>query len=117
MLINQKIKNLGVDVIDVARFNKYAKNRADRFLLNNFTKRELDYCFTYKDVPTHLAGTFAAKEAAFKALNKAGLMLSLIEIRRQPSGQPTVWLNNKQQPVLVSISHSANLAIAVAIKI
>ena len=115
--MNYKINNIGVDVVDVTRFNKYSKNRDDRFLLNNFTKEELDYCFTYKDASTHLAGTFAAKEAAFKALNKAGLVLLLIEIRREKSGQPTVWLKNRRQSVLVSISPSAKMAIAVAIKI
>lgn len=115
--MNHQINNIGVDVVGIDRFNKYAKNRDNRFLLNNFTKQELDYCFAYKDAPTHLAGTFAAKEAVWKALGQSGLLMSLIEIRRNKSGQPTVWLKNKQQPALVSISHTEKIAIAIAIKI
>lgn len=116
--MNHKIDNIGVDIVSVSRFDKYAKNRDSKFLLNNFTKRELDYCFAYKNASIHLAGTFAAKEAVWKSLGQTKLLMSLIEIRRNKVGQPTVWLDNRQQKsVLISISHESKIAVAFAIKV
>jgi len=115
--MNCKISSIGIDIIDIKRFNKYAKNRDDKFLLNNFSRQELDYCFAYKDAVIHLAGTFAAKEAVFKALNRKNILQSSIEIRRKPSGRPTIWMKNKEQKkILVSISHTGQIAVAVAVK-
>jgi phosphopantetheine--protein transferase-like protein len=111
------LNGLGIDIVEVKRF-KVFKNKKDNFLFNNFSKQELDYCFSYKDPGTHLAGTFAIKEAVWKALGQKKLLSSTIEIRRDKTGQPTVWLNHKQQTsILVSISHTAKTAVAIAIKV
>ena len=115
--MNQKISNIGIDIIDIKRFNKHVKNRDDKFLVNNFSESELDYCFAYKDAATHLAGTFAAKEAVFKALGKTNILQSAIEIKRELNGRPTAWFKGKiHKKILVSISHTNEIAMAIAIK-
>jgi phosphopantetheine--protein transferase-like protein len=113
-----KRKGLGIDIVEVKRFASLEKAENNRFLANNFNQKELNYCLAFKDAATHLAGTFAAKEAVFKALGQKDLAMSLIEIRRGKTGQPTVWIKNKKQAsILVSISHTTKVAMAVAIKV
>lgn len=112
------MERLGVDILDIKRFNLLSKNKKNKFLLNNFTKEELRYCFSFKNCASHLAGTFVAKEAVFKALGSSKILLSLIEIRREKNGKPTVWIKGQQQKnVLVSISHTLEIVTAVAIKL
>lgn len=103
--------------MEINRFTPFKKERGDRFLLNNYTSAELDYCFSFKDPVPHLAGTFAAKEAVFKAIGQDHLLFSSIEIRREPNGRPSVWIKNRRQKkVLVSISHTNKNCMAVAHK-
>ena len=112
-----KLQGLGIDILKIKRFDSFSKTRNNRFLLNNYSKRELDYCFSFKNPAPHLAGTFAAKEAVFKTLRQNNIFLSLIEIRRNKSGKPEVWIKNRRQKlILVSISHTAKIALAIAIK-
>ena len=61
------VNGLGIDIVETHRFTLF-KSRDDQFLLDNYSAEELAYCFSFKDPSEHLAGTFAAKEAVFKAL-------------------------------------------------
>lgn len=109
---------LGIDIVEVSRFAAIKKNPRHRFLLNNFSRRELAYCLAFSNAAAHLAGTFAAKEAVFKARGQKNLSLAAIEIRRTAAGRPTVWIKNKRQAAMsVSISYVATIAVAVAVKI
>ena|SRR3989344_7377881 len=108
---------LGIDILETKRFDSFGKSRNSRFLLNNYSKKEIDYCFSFKNPALHLAGTFAAKEAVFKVLGQNDILLSLIEIRRNKSGKPEVWIKgHRQKSMSVSISHTAKIAAAIAIK-
>jgi len=110
-----ELKGLGVDLIEIKRFQRFNKNKPNHFLLSNFTKRELEYCFSFKDFASHLAGTFAGKEAVFKSIGK-NILFSKIEIRREKNGTPTVWINAKKQTkTFLSISHIQKLALAIAV--
>lgn len=112
------VTGLGVDVSDTRRFRRFRKDEKNRFLTNNFSKRELDYCFSFKDPTEHLAGIFAAKEAVFKSFGKTDFLFSLVEIRRGKEGKPSVYLKNRQiKSVFLSISHGSNIAIAIAIRL
>jgi len=71
-----------------------------------------------------LAGRFAAKEAVMKALGTGGMAFRDIEIARLPSGKPDVRLFGRMlarserrgvTAISVSISHSRENAVAVAI--
>lgn len=107
---------IGVDMVDISRFD-ISTDRDGRFLSNVFSKKELDYCFSFKNPGIHLAGTFVAKEAVFKALGRDDIILTGIEIRRGKNGCPKVWIKNRlQKSIEVSISHTSKMAIAMALK-
>lgn len=112
-----RLHGLGIDILEIRKFDLFNKSRNSRFLLNNYSKKELTYCFSFKDPGPHLAGIFAAKEAIFKTLGRDDILFSLIEIRRGKNGRPIVWIKNRyQKSIFVSISHTAKIAIAIAIK-
>ena len=103
---------IGVDVVEVGRF---ARLRAhERFLANVFTKKERSYCQGFRDAAPHFAGTFAAKEAACKALGGRDALTSF-EIRRTKKGKPEIWKNRKKLPLALSISHEGAYAVAVCL--
>ncbi len=109
------ISGVGIDVIEIRRFRDVLRKRQDRFLGNTFTDIERSYCFSYKDPAPHLAGTFAAKEAVQK-VSKKSLAVSDIEIRREKSGRPRIYLKGKRaSSLLISISHTDTLACAIAV--
>jgi phosphopantetheine--protein transferase-like protein len=109
--------DIGIDIVETKKFKILSKNRGNRFFTNNFSPKELDYCFSYKDPATHLAANFAAKEAVFKSLGRNDIILSSIEIRRNENGKPYVFINGKRhKSVSISLSHTGGIAVAVAIK-
>ena len=109
------MKGIGIDIVEVIRFAAFKKNPQNRFLSNTFSPRELAYCFSFKDPVPHLAGTFAAKEAVFKALGKSDMTLSALEIKRGKNGKPIVLVKgHAQKKVFVSISHTKAVAVATA---
>ena len=111
------IGGVGADVIDIARFKRFGKNRNHPFIKKIFTKREINYCFGYTDPAPHLAGTFAAKEATSKTLEASKNFFADIEIRRNKNGTPEVWRKNKKiKSVFISITHTNKIALAIAIK-
>lgn len=111
------IEGLGIDLVKIKRFAPFILDKKNRFLLNNYTEAELDYCFSFKNPAPHLAGTFAAKEAVFKSLTRNNISQSVIEIRRTKK-KPVVWIcGHLQKSVKVSISHTDELALAIAIRI
>ena len=91
-------------------------------LLKNkvYTPAELDYCEQFDNSLLHYASTWAAKEAAYKALkqlNPATLGWKKLEILREKiGGKPTVI--NHNQPgkfnISLSISHDGDYAWAIA---
>lgn len=110
------IKGVGIDIIEISRFKPLIKNHEHHFIKRNFTRQEIEYCFSFKDPQTHFAGTFAAKEAVFKCLGENDILQSSIEILRGKNGRPYVCINKKtRKNIFVSISHSRKNAIAIAI--
>lgn len=109
------MKGLGIDLIEISRFKKLNRKKDASFLARIFTETELNYCFTFKDPATHLAGTFAAKEALSKALGAEKQFFGTLEIRRLPTGAPVAYKNGKKMKgVYISITHTKTTAAAVA---
>ena len=106
--------NVGVDIESIGRFARF--HRKDKFIVNNFSQREIQYCFAKSKPAQHLAVRFCAKEAVLKALNATTkLSFKEIEIVHDKSGAPFVnILNNKYQKkkVSVSLSHCKDFAVA-----
>ena len=114
----------GIDVIEVERIRSAAEQQA--FLDRIFTASECEYYKKCNCDPQTLAGTFAAKEAAAKALAAGfnGIGWQDIEILHDEHGKPYARLWNAAQERMeslggstlhISISHIKTLAIAQAI--
>ena len=111
-----EIQGLGIDSANITRFRALLTKRKDRFISNTFSKTEQKYCFSFRDSATHLAGTFAAKEAVRKAVGAGRLPMRAVEIRRGKTGKPQVWIREKcSKSIHVSITHEGTSACAVAL--
>lgn len=109
------LQGVGIDLVEVSRFLPYENERDAPFLKKVFFVDELEYCFSYKNPSVHLAGFFALKEAASKALGVEKYPFAEIEIKHDEKGAPEAWFKGQKLPVKVSISHTAKLATAIAV--
>ena len=110
----------GVDIIEIPRIKQVLDRYGQRFLKRVFTSDEITYC---RGRAPNLAGRFAAKEAAMKALGTGvrGVSWKDIEVVRAESGAPSVTLHGRAEEravrlrlidISVSISHSREYAVA-----
>ncbi len=106
---------VGIDIVDVARMRDACAQ--DSFLERTFTDIERTYCDSFKDKDERYAGTFAAKEAVRKATGELSRSFREVEVRRDELGKPGVWNEGvRRDDIEISISHSAGVAVAVAIR-
>ncbi len=109
------MQKIGIDMVEVSRFKILARTPWHPFLKKSFSTRELDHCFSHADPAPHLAGIFAAKEAASKALGARRYPFIELEIRSAKDGMPEVWKKGKKLAVRISITHTSRMAAAVAL--
>ena len=91
------IIGIGVDLVDVRRFEQIIFRWQHRFLKRVFTDAEIRYCNTKKHPAQRFATRFAAKEAFIKALfpkEQEGIRFSDIEIGERES-RPFITLHGK----------------------
>jgi holo-[acyl-carrier protein] synthase len=122
-----RIAGTGVDIVEIARIAAVAERYGARFIDRVFTPAETDHCRARGVPEQHLAGRFAAKEAALKALGTGwigGIRWRDVEIETTPSGEPRLVLHGgaaeraRELGIVtmhVSIAHTRHLAIAHAI--
>ena len=118
-----KIIGTGVDLVEVPRFERSARQWGRRFLDRIFTPEELVYASGHRARAQHLAARFAAKEAVVKALGAPkglGLEWRDLEIVRLPGGQPKVVFHGtmirwRKFQVHLSLTHTARYAVASAV--
>lgn len=110
-----EIRGVGIDLVEVGRFERFGTDRQHPFLQKVFSDGELDYCFEHKNPAQRLAGIFAAKEASSKALGVAEFPFIALEIRHKEGGAPEVWKDGVKLPVKVSITDTNSMAAAVAL--
>lgn len=121
-----KIAGIGVDIESINRFKNIPFELNEKFYRRIFTPLEIEYCLKKRNVYSHFAGRFAAKEAVIKALSKEKkYFFSEIEVRNDNKGRPYLYFkdgsSNSNEPnyyaenVLLSISHSDDYAIAFVI--
>lgn len=118
------IMGIGIDALQVKRFDEVLKRHGDNFIKRIFTQKELDHAVSKRSYSMHMAGKFAAKEAVKKALPDGahiGLFLADIEVLNQNDGKPYVVLHGRAKELVkkygiaqvhVSISHTKDLATA-----
>jgi holo-[acyl-carrier protein] synthase len=114
---------IGIDIIEIPRIKAAIARQGEDFLKRVYTEAEIK---AYRWKLPSLAVRFAAKEAVIKALGKttAGARLKDIEILADDKGKPLVNLYGEAQnqakalgldEIAVSLSHSKEYAIAIAI--
>jgi holo-[acyl-carrier protein] synthase len=118
------IIGLGVDLTDIPRIAATYERYGERFLRRIFTDGEIAYCMRRRDPVPSLAGRFASKEAAMKALgtgHSRGVLWKDIEVVRAPGGPPQLRLHGGAArraeamgvaKSLLTITHSDTLAMA-----
>ena len=116
---------LGVDVTEVDRIAGVLERHGERFLQRIFREGEIRRQRRHpRAFSEHVAGRFAAKEAAMKALGLGwrGLAFRDIEVGRDPRGKPILAFHGKALDraraleVLsaeVTITHGRDIAVAV----
>jgi holo-[acyl-carrier protein] synthase len=117
------IVGLGFDATDIPRVADLFARYGERFLRRVFTDGEIAYCTRRRNPVPHLAGRFAAKEAAMKALgtgHSRGVLWKDIEVVRR-GGPPRLQLHGGAArhaerlhvaASLLTITHSESLAMA-----
>lgn len=111
----------GVDLVEIDRFKTLNPAIKERFIRRVYTQKEIGEA---NELLPHLAGKFAAKEAAAKALGCGIGIISWqeLEILENPQGKPDLFLHGVAMRISkkagwtswsVSISHTRTLAIAV----
>lgn len=103
---------VGIDIEEVDAMPRANDFREDAFYKMNFSSAEIAYCILQPAPYASFAGLFAAKEAIVKAnnLNKSRPFNTIV-INHDAEGKPTY------PGFHISVSHTNNLAIAVALQI
>ena len=112
---------IGIDLVEIARLER-ALTRRPRLARRLFTDAELAAARARRRPGRHLAGRFAAKEAAVKALG-AAIAISQIEVEggnREPPrlrlhGGAAALARDRGLELHVSLTHSGDLAAAVVV--
>lgn len=102
---------IGIDIEEIKQFPQVADYREDEFYTMNFAPSEISYCILQPNPTASFSGLFAAKEAIVKADNSyITTPFNSIVITHLSGGKPIYT------PFQLSISHIAELAVAIAIK-
>jgi holo-[acyl-carrier protein] synthase len=121
------VLGLGTDLIETRRVEESIARFGERFLERIFTAGEIAYCQRKKNAAESFAARFAAKEAGAKALGTGisrGVTWKEFEVRREPSGRPTLHMSGRAaelaeaigvKRVQLSLTHSRELALAVVV--
>jgi holo-[acyl-carrier protein] synthase len=117
------IIGIGLDATDLPRIADMLQRYGERFLRRVFTEGEIAYCKRRRDPVPSLAGRFAVKEAAMKALGTGqsqGVIWKDIEVVRA-GGPPQLRLHGGAarradsmhvRRTLVTITHAQTIAMA-----
>jgi holo-[acyl-carrier protein] synthase len=117
----------GIDLVDCPRIERMLNRHGDRFAERVFTETERAYAASNRNRIEKLAGRFAAKEAVLKLMGtgwQGKIAWTDIEVVNSPSGRPTINLSGEVKAlaenlgigqISISITHTANFAIASAV--
>ena len=119
---------IGIDLVDVARVERMMARHGDRVIARFLTPRERSYVEGKHRPALHIAARIAAKEAAYKALQRLPGARSVswhqLEVERETEGRPYLTLSGlakqlaeRHGPLIIelSLSHSDATAGAVAV--
>lgn len=117
--VSTRVLGIGLDLVDVERFEAVLQRQGERFIKRVFTDEEQQYCRNKQAPAMFYAARFAAKEAVSKAFG-TGIGEALgwldIEVTHGIHGAPLVKLHGKAQglalqrgvsEILVSLTHTS----------
>jgi len=121
---------VGIDLVAVPRVERLLARSGERAWERLLLPGERAYCESMAVPARHVAARLAAKEAVFKALqgteDARGIGWREIEVVRDAHGRPSVELHGRAaarmreigaRTVLVSLTHTDDLAAAIAVLI
>ena len=109
------IVGIGVDTIEIKRVKRIMSGKyGQHFLDANFTESEISYINSKPKPIFHIATTFAAKEAVFKALGTGWTKGKNVKIIRNAEGKPFALVEKLNGDILLSLSYNNNFAVAFA---
>lgn len=122
------VRGVGIDIVEVRRIEQALDRWGDAFVSRLFTAAEDERARPPHARGIRLAARFAAKEAVMKALGLGWRAMAWreIEILNDPLGKPMVTLRGGAKRaaerqgiafVLVSLSHTRDLAFASAVAV
>ena len=106
---NLEINQIGIDIQEIKELPDVIDYWEDDFYKTKFTSKEIAYCLIKENPKQSFTGLFSCKEAILKSNN--GLTWNEISIDHTENGKP--FFNGYQ----LSISHSGNYAVAIALKL
>jgi len=118
---------IGVDIVEIARFERFLKEGNDSLFQRLFSAGEVAYCGAKKRAAQHYALRFGAKEAFLKALGtglRDGLSWQDLEVVNDPQGKPELRLTGRALELFrqhgltscfLSLSHDAGAAVAMVV--
>jgi len=121
------IYGIGVDIVEIARFERFLREGNDSLFQRLFTPAEMAYCAGRKHAAQHYALRFAAKESFLKALGtglRDGLCWKDMEVVNDALGKPELRLCGRAQEMyakaglnscFLSLSHDAGGAVAMVV--
>lgn len=121
------IFGIGVDTVEIARFERFLQEGNDPLFQRLFTPLEIEYCAARKFSAQHYALRFAAKESFLKALGtglRDGLSWKDVEVVNDHLGKPELRLYGRAQEMFrdaglsscfLSLSHDAGSAVAMVV--
>jgi holo-[acyl-carrier protein] synthase len=118
------IRAIGLDIVDIDRFEKIAGRWQNKFLSRLFTQNEIEQCQKKSGTVHSLAARFAAKEALIKCIPSNTLSYfdwHEAEILNTDDGKPYIRLYSrldelfKNNSIFISLSHSDKSAAAVIV--
>ena len=121
------IIGIGIDVVRIWRIEKILERYGDRFLNRVFTWGEQEYCSQSTNPLERYAGSFAAKEASFKALGRGWDEcdgFTSVEVCHSETKRPSISLHKMAKifaetmnvrNIFVSITHDVGIASAVVL--
>ncbi|MEO7795468.1 MAG: holo-ACP synthase [Thermoanaerobaculia bacterium] len=124
-----RILGLGIDIVERARIERLLERHGEVFVRRVFRDGEVRVGAEAGPLrrSAHVAGLFAAKEAAMKALGTgwaAGVGFLQLEVLRLPSGAPELRLHGEArrradalgvEQLWLSITHDGANAVAVVV--
>jgi len=120
------VLGLGVDLCEIARIEAALARHGSRFLEKVCVPGEVRRPLHSRRIGEHVAGLFAAKEAAMKALGTGmqGVAFREVAVAREPGGPPRLVLAGRAREKAdalgvvgahVSITHGTREAVAVVL--